>query len=151
MLIYVIVGNDRRPFNRLLDEVVEITGDDDHIEVVVQNGHTPQFQRKNWSWSRFFDSKQHIKNLTQSNLVIAHAGAGTLIDCINHKKRPLLLPRLKQYDEHKNDHQLEIYHYALDKNLASPLSKDGILLNDNFEVTKSYNFNSIINYVINKF
>lgn len=151
MLIYIIVGNDRRPFNRLLDKVVEFIGDDDQVEVVVQNGHTPQFQRKNWTWSRFFDSEQHIENLTKSDLVIAHAGAGTLIDCINHKKRPLLLPRLKEYDEHKNDHQMEIYHFALDKSLATPLTKDGVVRNDNFEVNQRYNFDPIINYVIKKY
>ena len=151
MLIYIIVGNDRRPFNRLLDKVVEITDDDDQIQVVVQNGHTPQFKRKNWTWHRFLDSKQHVENLIQCDLVISHAGAGTLIDCINHKKRPLLLPRLKKYGEHKNDHQIEIYNFALDRNFASSLSKDGIVRTDSFDVKQRYHFEPIIKYIMNKY
>jgi UDP-N-acetylglucosamine transferase subunit ALG13 len=39
-------------------------------------------------------------------VVICHAGAGTLGQCIKLGQRPLLVPRLQRFGEAINDHQL---------------------------------------------
>lgn len=46
--------------------------------------------------------------IKSANLIITHGGVGTIIEGINLKKKIIAVPRLKQYKEHVNDHQLQI-------------------------------------------
>ena len=78
MLIYIIIGNDRRPFGRLLEHVANIIDEDDKTDILVQHGYTQKLKRRNWTWNDFFDSEKHRANLIQADIIIAHAGAPTL-------------------------------------------------------------------------
>jgi UDP-N-acetylglucosamine transferase subunit ALG13 len=44
--------------------------------------------------------------IADSNLVIAHAGAGTTLLCLEMGKTPLLVTRRKAHGEHLDDHQI---------------------------------------------
>lgn len=124
-MIYCTLGNDRRPFARLLERAqwcAEVSGD---TEIVVQHGHTPLTLEGAQGFD-FLDYDRHRGFLQEASLIVAHAGAGTLIDCLELGKVPLLLPRLQQHGEHKNDHQLEIYRYALDRGIAKACDDDGL-------------------------
>jgi UDP-N-acetylglucosamine transferase subunit ALG13 len=46
--------------------------------------------------------------IQKSQLVISHAGIGTIILCKKYGIPILILPRRKKHREHMNDHQLEI-------------------------------------------
>ena len=50
-----------------------------------------------------------MEDLTsKARVVIAHAAAGASLLALKHKKKLILVPRLKKYKEHYNDHQLQI-------------------------------------------
>ena len=49
-----------------------------------------------------------IEYIQKSQLVVSHAGIGTIILCKKYGIPILILPRRKRYGEHMNDHQLEI-------------------------------------------
>ena len=46
--------------------------------------------------------------LSKCSLVITHGGVGSIMSAIKMGKKVIAVPRQKKYDEHVNDHQLEI-------------------------------------------
>ena len=55
----------------------------------------------------------------KANLIVTHAGAGSILQGIQHQKKVIAVPRLTKYHEHVNDHQIE---------LASKLEQLGCIL-----------------------
>ena len=49
-----------------------------------------------------------MEYIKMSELVISHAGIGTIILCKEYGIPIIILPRRKKYGEHMNDHQMEI-------------------------------------------
>ena len=41
-------------------------------------------------------------------MIITHGGVGSIISCIKLSKKVIAVPRLKEYKEHVNDHQIQI-------------------------------------------
>jgi UDP-N-acetylglucosamine transferase subunit ALG13 len=54
-----------------------------------------------------------------SDLVVAHAGTGIALSCLELGHRPLLVPRSVAHDEHVDDHQLQTARYLAHRNLAT--------------------------------
>src|SRR5262249_38057785 len=48
------------------------------------------------------------KPLRRRTVIVSHAGVGTMIDAISANVPIIVWPRLRQYGEHINDHQLEL-------------------------------------------
>ena len=46
--------------------------------------------------------------IRRSDLIITHAGTGTVVTCLKNRKKVIVFPRMAQYDEHYDDHQLEL-------------------------------------------
>lgn len=105
-MIFVTVGNDFRPFDRLLKKMDEIFS---HLpcEVLIQKGVSP-YQPKNANHFDFVPGNVFIEYLRRAEVVVSHAGIGTIILCQQERIPLVILPRRKRYGEHKNDHQLEI-------------------------------------------
>lgn len=125
---FITLGNASQSFIRLLDCCVHIQ----HLlptPIIVQHGNTifrnPQFECHEYISPDLF---MHI--MRASKLVIAHAGAGSIINSIRLGKKPIVMPRLKENLEHVNNHQLE---------LAQRLSQDGYvyLVSNLIEMTLS--------------
>jgi UDP-N-acetylglucosamine transferase subunit ALG13 len=51
---------------------------------------------------------EFLRLVEQADLVIAHAGAGTLLNVLRAGKVPVVMPRRKRYGEHVDDHQMEL-------------------------------------------
>ena len=49
-----------------------------------------------------------VAAVRDSDLVVAHAGTGAAITGLEHGRCPLLVPRLRRYAEHVDDHQVQI-------------------------------------------
>ncbi len=58
------------------------------------------------------DMKKYIIN---ASIVITHAGVGTIMECIEHNKDIIVLPRKEENGEHVNNHQEEIA-FEMEKN-----------------------------------
>jgi UDP-N-acetylglucosamine transferase subunit ALG13 len=43
-----------------------------------------------------------------ASAVVCHAGVGSIMTAIAHGHTPVVIPRLRRYDEHVDDHQLQI-------------------------------------------
>lgn len=52
-----------------------------------------------------------------AELVVCHAGVGTIITALRAGKRPAVIPRRVNYGEHVDDHQLDIATQLADREL----------------------------------
>ena len=107
-MILVLLGTQNNSFKRLLDEIQRnIDNGNINVEVVVQKGYT-KFESKDL---KLYDhlSVEEIKELIKkADLVITHGGVGSIITAINLDKKVIAVPRLGKYNEHVNDHQMDI-------------------------------------------
>lgn len=107
-MIFVTVGTQDVPFDRLLKEVEkQIKKGNIKDEVIVQSGNS-KFTSDLMKVTNFFTKEEYTKLIKKSSLVITHAGVGTIIDSLNAGKVVIVAPRLQKYKEAVNDHQLEI-------------------------------------------
>lgn len=107
-MIFVTVGTQDVPFDRLLKAVEkQIKTGNIKEEVIVQCGKT-KFKSKNMKFINFLEIEEFNKLLKKANLIICHGGVGSILDGLKNNKTVIACPRLAKYKEHTNDHQLEI-------------------------------------------
>jgi UDP-N-acetylglucosamine transferase subunit ALG13 len=102
---FVSVGNAIQPFPRLLGAVAAIV-DLLPQPVVVQHGSTP-FQCSGCDARSFVDMAEFERRVAAAELLIVHAGAGSVINALRAGKVPVVMPRRSQFREHIDDHQIE--------------------------------------------
>jgi len=106
-LIFVTVGSHYQGFDRLVKKMDEIAGKIDE-KIIMQIGNT-KYKPVNAEYFSFLESFEEILRLNrEARVVVSHAGAGSIVTALKEKTPVIVVPRLKKYDEHMNDHQLEI-------------------------------------------
>lgn len=103
-----MLGTHELPFTRLLKEV-------DHLietgiitdQVVAQIGHT-KYRSKQMQMHKFLTYEQMDQYYSQADLIITHAGTGSVLTGLQKGKTVIAAPRLKKYGEHNDDHQLQL-------------------------------------------
>ena len=64
--------------------------------------------KKNIEVYDFISLEKFNEYMKEARIVITHAGVGTIITGLKLNKKMIVAPRLCKYDEHVNDHQLQI-------------------------------------------
>ena len=107
-MILVLLGTQNNSFVRLLEAIQEnIDKDIIKDEVVVQAGFT-KFSSKDMKIFNLID-KDELSNLQdRADIIITHGGVGSIVSSLKKKKKVIVVPRLKKYAEHVNNHQLQI-------------------------------------------
>ncbi|MHC1578885.1 MAG: glycosyltransferase, partial [Dehalococcoidia bacterium] len=93
-------------FERLVREMDRIAGELDE-EVVMQIGST-DYEPKNCQYFKFMAADEMEKLYARARVVVCHAGIGSILTVLKYSKPLILVPRMKRYGEHIDDHQLEI-------------------------------------------
>lgn len=105
-MIYVTLGTMFLDFERLvtaMDRIAEDTGE----QVVIQVGMSARRPR-HCAWFDFLPRDACLELQRYARVIVGHAGIGTAIDALSVKRPFIVVPRLKRYREHMNDHQIEI-------------------------------------------
>lgn len=109
-MIFVILGTQDKTFPRLL-EAIQKKIDEGKIskeeEIIVQAGST-KFESKNMQILDYISVKKFEELMDRADIVICHAGVGTILTALKKNKKIIAAARLKEYGEHVNDHQLQI-------------------------------------------
>ena len=116
-MIYVTLGTQNRDFSRPLKEIDRLI--DKGIikdEIYVQAGSTKYHSDKMNIFTEIAN-KDYIDYMKRCNLLITHGGIGSITDGLKYNKKIIVIPRLKKYDEHVNDHQLDIVNAFYNKGL----------------------------------
>ena len=106
-MIFVTVGSQKFPFDRLIRKVDQLVRDGIiEDEVFIQTGtsqYVPQCPHQ------AFCGQEHFAELMETcNILITHGGAGTMVDAVKRGKKTVVVPRLARYGEHVDDHQMEL-------------------------------------------
>lgn len=106
-MIFVTVGTHEQPFNRLIKEVDTLKKNGVIEEDVVMQIGFSTYEPEYCKWSRFLTNSKMEQYMEKSRIVITHGGPATFMSVVSKGKVPIVVPRLKKYNEHVNDHQLE--------------------------------------------
>lgn len=103
-MIFVTVGTHEQPFNRLV-EYMDKWAKKNKEEVVIQTGFST-YEPKNCKWKKIYDHKEMKRWIGEARVIITHGGPSSFIPPLQIGKIPIVVPRLKGFNEHVNDHQM---------------------------------------------
>lgn len=118
--VLVTLGGERFPFPRLVDLVATQLPAD--AEVVWQLGSTPrrgELPGRVHDWLSFEQMRQEVE---RADVVITHAGVGSVLTALDCGRLPVVLARRKQLGEHVDDHQAEWLSVVVEHGLARDLA-----------------------------
>ena len=117
-MIFVAVGTQKFPFNRLLkgiDDLIEQGKLED--EVFAQIGHSDYVPR-NYQYKEFLSKEDFQAKISSCDVLITHSGVATIIAGMRLEKPVVVVPRFAKFAEHVDDHQLQIAESFSTKNLV---------------------------------
>lgn len=119
-MVFVTVGNATQEFRRLLSAVDALAGEGffQHDSVFIQTGHSRSFHSQHCICTSFLSTDEFVQRMENADLIICHGGC-TQLQAIRLGKTPVVMPRRKIYDEHVNDHQMQ---------LVRALAQDGLIV-----------------------
>ena len=106
-MIFLTVGT-QEPFDRLVRAVDAWCGKRDYREIFAQinnpgrNGYRP----RNMEWTPTLSPAAYDDRMATADLIVAHAGMGSIITALSLAKPILILPRRADAKEQRNDHQI---------------------------------------------
>lgn len=75
--------------------------------VIIQTGYT-QYIPKKCKWFKFVSQKKFENLCKKSDIIITHGGVGSIMTPLKFNKTTIVVPRLKEFNEHTDNHQLQI-------------------------------------------
>lgn len=107
-MIFVTLGTQDKSFVRLLKAIDEaIKAGYIKEKVIVQAGFT-EYESPRMQIFKLMPMVEFTKLIQQCDLLITHAGVGSIMSGLKNNKKVLAVARLKKYGEHTNDHQIQI-------------------------------------------
>lgn len=107
-MIFVTLGSQKFQFNRLLEKIDELIErgiiTDDVFAQIGSSTYEPKYYR----YKAFLDRNDFATKMDACSVVITHGGTGVIIGAVKKCKKVIAVPRLKQYGEHVDDHQLQL-------------------------------------------
>lgn len=107
-MIFIATGTQNKQFERIL-KIVDNAIEKGYVkdEVVAQIGFT-NYNSKNIKCIKFMSDKRLNEYIKDADLVLAHGGIGIITTALSYKRKVFAMARLSIYNEHVNDHQLQI-------------------------------------------
>lgn len=103
-MIFITIGS-QFPFDRLISAVDKVVPKLDTDAVIAQVGMS-NYTALNIEMLDFVSPTDFESYFNQADLIIGHAGMGTIITALELNKPIIVMPRLKKYGEVTTDHQL---------------------------------------------
>ena len=115
-MIFLTVGTEL-PFDRLTKTVDAWCAARDRSDVHGQLGSLSAdgFRPTHFEWCSFMPTEEYERRCQQCDLIVGHAGIGTIIAAMTHAKPLVIMPRMAAKREHRNDHQLATARHFADK------------------------------------
>lgn len=105
-MIFLTVGTYPLPFDRLVKAIdTAIIEGLIREEVFAQIGLC-DYRPQNMEYVEMLQKGTFDSYLQKSSGIIGHAGMGTITTALDYNKPLLVMPRMKRYKEHVNDHQI---------------------------------------------
>lgn len=107
-MIFVTVGTQPQPFKRLFDKLELLVSNDVIKEkIIAQVGMNVLQEGKIQSFD-YLPLQEMYNYMKSADLIISHGGTGTIITALKMGKKVIGVPRLSEYGEHVNNHQVDL-------------------------------------------
>jgi len=105
-LIFLTVGNWHKGFDRLVRAVDELAENGVITDQVIGQTGQGAYKAKYMKVLEFCSPTEFRQIVSESRLVISHAGMGAMMEAVKHSKPIIVVPRRCALGEVGNDHQL---------------------------------------------
>lgn len=103
-MIFVTVGTDL-PFDRMVKVIDAWARDSGRRDVFAQIGEGG-WEPENIEFANFLQPPQFLEHFREASVIISHAGMGTILSALHHRKPILVMPKRASLGEHRNEHQI---------------------------------------------
>ena len=107
-MILVMLGTQNNSFHRLLEKIEELIKNDVIKDNVIDQAGYTKFKSDDMQIFDLIPRVKLEKYQNQADLIITHGGVGSIITSLKLGKKVIAIPRLHEYGEHVNNHQIEI-------------------------------------------
>ena len=107
-MIFITVGTQKFPFDRLLKAIDKLIDSGDINEQVYAQIGSCKYLPTNYSYDRYLDIDTFNDCIHRADLVVTHGGTGSIITAMRNHKKIVAVARLARFGEHVDNHQLEI-------------------------------------------
>ncbi len=101
-MIFVTVGTNEAPFDRLLEALDALPPD---MSLFVQCGAS-LLRPSRAQCVEFLPYDEVLEAMRTADVVVTHAGVGSVLTALSAGKRPVVVPRLRRFGEAVDDHQV---------------------------------------------
>jgi UDP-N-acetylglucosamine transferase subunit ALG13 len=101
-VIFATVGSTQIPFERFVRALEALPGE----QLLVQHGPVEPPVGAAQA-NAFMQFPEMIESMEAADVVVCHAGAGSILCALRAGHTPVVVPRLKRYEETVDDHQVE--------------------------------------------
>lgn len=121
-MIFATVGSTQIPFERFIKALETLPGE----QLLVQHGPVDPPAGAARA-SAFMQFPEMIESMEAADVVVCHAGAGSILCALRAGHTPVVVPRLKRYEETVDDHQVEFSRaLAVEKKVIAVEDLDGL-------------------------
>jgi UDP-N-acetylglucosamine transferase subunit ALG13 len=113
-VIFVTVGSSHFPFARLVSAVGTLEG-----EIVLQHGPAPPPPGVTRA-APFLPFEEIVDCMQRADVVVTHAGVGSIVLAAQQGHVPVVMPRLRRFDETVDDHQVGLLELLADHGTVIP-------------------------------
>ncbi len=125
-MIFVTVGH-QMPFDRMIALVDQWAGEHPEIQLFAQIGES-DYRPQHLEFTQLLSRRDFDGWLQRCTSVVAHAGTGTIIQVLLQHKPLLVFPRLSEFAETRNDHQVgTARHFAAKGQLMAAFENQDLL------------------------
>lgn len=143
-MIFVTVGTHEQPFNRLIEEIDRLKGENAfEDEVIIQKGFST-YEPKHCKCFDMLPYEEMERYQKEARVIITHGGPASFVYPISIGKKPIVVPRQFDFNEHVNNHQLEFSKELLNRGFDMFVLED---IKDLKETIDSYSLNTGSSYV----
>lgn len=103
-MIFIVVGT-QQPFDRLVKSIDNWSTSTGYKDIIAQIADA-NYKPTNFKWFDYIPMNEFNELFLQADLIVSHAGMGTIISALQYQKPIIVMPRLASFREHRNDHQL---------------------------------------------
>jgi UDP-N-acetylglucosamine--N-acetylmuramyl-(pentapeptide) pyrophosphoryl-undecaprenol N-acetylglucosamine transferase len=121
---FVAVGFHDAPFDRLLAAVDRALGAGVLQGPVVAQAGPSKYSAEHFETVPYLRPEEVDEAVSRSRHVVCHAGAGIISAALRAGRRPLVMARRADRNEHVDDHQIQILHKLAEMALIVPIQAD---------------------------
>lgn len=107
-MIFITLGSQKFQFNRILIEIDKLIEKGKITEKVFAQIGYSDYIPIHYKYERFLDRNEFNEVMNNCDKVITHGGTGAIIGAVKKGKKVIAIPRLKEFNEHVDNHQVEI-------------------------------------------